>query len=141
MFLNIFNHFLLFILLKIEIINSYIVIPLKCTNTLFFSNLNEYIYINNNNSISEIFTKWVNNTLFTDLIVGDPHQISTSFLSTEEYGFTFYEEFSTKELRELNIKEYNEYTKENSQSIIHTNELNYNFSFWEYLSFEEPLTI
>ena len=139
-FIN-FNHFLLFILLKCKIVHLYIVIPLKSTNTQFFSNLNKGIAINNNNSISEIYTKWVNNTLFADLIVGEPNQIATSFLSTEEYGFTFYEEFSINELKQLNVKEYNEYLKENSNSIVHSNELNYNFSFWEYLSYEEPLTI
>ena len=139
-FIN-FNHFLLFLLLKCKIVHLYIVIPLKSTNTLFFSNFNKGITINNNNSISEIYTKWVNNTLFADLLVGEPNQLATSFLSTEEYGFTFYEEFSTNELKQLNVKEYNEYIKENSNSIVHSNELNYNFSFWEYLSYEEPLTI
>ena len=138
MILKYFNYFLLCLCLQIKIVELYIVIPLKSTDNLYFSKKNKYITINDIDSISKLFTKLVNNTLYTDLIVGEPKQEATAFLSTEEYGFTFYEEFSTKELKELDINKYNEYNLNNSESIVPTDELNFNFSFWEYLSYEEP---
>ena len=138
-----FNKFkqilLLYIFLIDRFVESYIVIPLKSTDYIYFSNRNNYITINNNKAISEIFAKWVNNNLYADLIIGEPNQISTAFLSTEEYGFTYYEEFSTKELKELNVNEYKEYLINNSETVEPSNELNFNFSFWEYLSYEEPI--
>ena len=136
-----FNHLLFFLIIRLTIVELYIVIPLKSTDTKYFSNIKKHITINDKIIISEIFSKWINNTLYTNLIIGEPYQKATAFLSTEEYGFTFYEEYSTKELTELNLNEYNQYLKNNSKSIIPSNELNYNFSFWEYLSFEEPLNI
>ena len=139
MLLKNYNQFLLFIFLIDEFVESYIVFPLKSTDSIYFSNLNNYITINDNKTIMELFSKWVNNNLYTDLIIGEPNQIATAFLSTEEYGFTFYEEFSTKELKELRANEYKEYSINNSKTVMHSNELNFNFSFWEFLSYEEPL--
>ena len=142
MIVNYFNHLLIYLIISLEIVELYIVFPLKSTNTLFLSKIkNEKLTINNKEIIHEIFSKWINITLYIDLLVGDPYQKATTFLSTEEVGFTYYEEFSLKELKELNINDYHEYFKNNSQSITRSNELNYNFSFWEYLSFEEPLYI
>ena len=135
------NYILIYILIKIRIVELYIVIPLKSTDTIYSSKNNEYITINNNKSISQIFSKWTNNYLFTDLIIGEPNQKATAFLSTEDYDFIYYEEYSTNELKELNVNYYNEYSKNNSKSITPSKELNFNFSFWEYLSFEEPLMV
>ena len=121
-----------------KIVELYIVIPLKSTDNLYFSKKSKYITIDDIDSINKLFAKLVNNTLYTDLIVGEPKQEATAFLTTEEYGFYFYEEYSTKELKELDINNYNVYLKNNSESIMPTDELNFNFSFWEYLSYEEP---
>ena len=138
MILKYFNYFLLYLFLQIKVVELYIVIPLKSTDNLYFSKKSKYITIDDIYSISKLFTKLLNNTLYTDLIVGEPKQEATAFLTTEEYGFTFYEEYSTKELKELDINNYNEYLRNKSESIVPSNELNFNFSFWEYLSYEEP---
>ena len=135
------NYILLFFVIKIQIVELYIVIPLKSTDNSYSSEINDYMTINNNKLISNIFSKWVHNYLYTDLIIGEPNQKATAFLSTEEYDFIFYEEYSTNELKELNINHYNEYLRNKSQSIMVSNELNLNFSFWEYLSFEEPFIV
>jgi hypothetical protein len=44
-----------------------------------------------------------------------------------------------KELKELGYLNYNLYSKNKSKTIIHSNELNYDFNFWTYLSYEEVL--
>ena len=138
MLLKYFNYFLLYLFLQIKVVELHIVIPLKSTDNLYFSKKSKYITIDDIYSISKLFEKLVNNTLYTDLIVGEPKQEATAFLTTEEYGFTFYEEYSTKELKELDINYYNEYFRNKSESIVPSNELNFNFTFWEYLSYEEP---
>ena len=131
---------LIYISIFLTYINTYIIIPLKSTDELYFSALSESeLSINNNEKISEIFSKYINNVLYTDLVVGEPNQKATAFLSQDEYGFNFYEEFSTKELKELGSKNYNFYLKNLSKTIIHTDEYNYEHSFWSYLSHEDFL--
>ena len=131
---------LIYISIFLTYINTYIIIPLKSTDELYFSALSESeLSINNNEKNSEIFSKYINNVLYTDLVVGEPNQKATAFLSQDEYGFNFYEEFSTKELKELGSKNYNFYLKNLSKTISHTDGYNYEHSFWSYLSHEDFL--
>ena len=128
---------LLIISIVIEYGMSYIVIPLKSTDDLYFSKLSKNdISINDKEIINEIFNKCIYNILYTDLIIGEPNQKATAFIFQENYGFYFYEEFSTKELKELGSSNYNFYIKNKSETIIHSDELNYEHSFWTYLSYE-----
>ena len=131
---------LLYISILIVNIKSYIVIPLKSTDDLYFSKLSKKdITINNKDIINEIFHKYIFNVLYTDLIIGEPNQKSTAFILQDNFGFYFYEEFSTKELKELGYDNYNFYLKNKSKSIIRSDELSYNQSFWTYLNYEEDL--
>ena len=131
---------LLYISILIVNIKSYIVIPLKSTDDLYFSKLSKKdITINNKDIINEIFHKCIFNVLYTDLIIGEPNQKSTAFILQDNFGFYFYEEFSTKELKELGYDNYNFYLKNKSKSIIRSDELSYNQSFWTYLNYEEDL--
>ena len=91
-------------------IKSYIIIPLKSTDDLYFSQLSQTdLSINNKEKINEIFSKYINNVLYTDLVMGEPNQKATAFLSQDDYGFYYYEEFSTKQLKELGSSNYNFY--------------------------------
>ena len=133
---------LLIISIVIEYGMSYIVIPLKSTDDLYFSKLSKNdISINDKEIINEIFHKSIYNILYTDLIIGEPNQKATAFIFQENHGFYFYEEFSAKELKELGSSNYNFYVKDKSETIIHSDELNYEHSFWTYLSYEELLYI
>ena len=130
----------IYILILIANIKSYIVIPLKSTDDLYFYKLSKKdISISNKNVIHEIFHKYIFNALYTDLTIGEPYQKSTAFIFQDNFGFYFYEEFSTKELKELGVDNYNFYLKNKSESIIQTDEVNYNQTFWTYLSYEEIL--
>ena len=121
-------------------INSYIIIPLKSTDELYFSKLTKTeITLNDKEKIQEIFLKYINNVLYADLLLGEPNQKAVAFLSKDDYGFSFYEEFSTKELKELGAINYNYYLKNKSETIIPTDEYNYEYSFWSYLSHAEFL--
>ena len=121
-------------------INSYVIIPLKSTDELYFSKLlKTEISINDKEKIKEIFLKYINNVLYADFLLGEPNQKAVAFLSQGDYGFSFYEEFSTKELKELGSVNYNFYLKNKSKTIIPTDEYNYEHSFWSYLSYEEFL--
>ena len=132
--------YIFFILIDLNIIQSYIIIPLHSTSDIYLSQIsNEIITINDKEIINKIFSKYINNVLYTDLIIGEPNQKGTAFLSLENFGFSFYEEFSIKELKELGYLNYNSYFKNKSKTIKPTNELNYDFSFWSYLSFEDFL--
>jgi hypothetical protein len=98
---------LLYISILIVNIKSYVVIPLKSTDDLYFSKLSKkYISINDKDIINEIFHKYIFNVLYTDLIIGEPNQKSTAFILQDNFGFYFYEEFSTKELKELGYDNY-----------------------------------
>jgi hypothetical protein len=131
---------LLIISIVIEYGMSYIVIPLKSTDDLYFSKLSKNdISINDKEIINEIFHKCIYNILYTDLIIGEPNQKATAFIFQENHGFYFYEEFSTKELKELGAINYNYYLKNKSETIIPTDEYNYEYSFWSYLSHAEFL--
>ena len=56
-------------------IKSYIIIPLKSTDDLYFSQLSQTdLSINNKEKINEIFSKYINNVLYTDLVMGEPNQ-------------------------------------------------------------------
>ena len=115
---------LLYISILIVNIKSYIVIPLKSTDDLYFSKLSKKnITINNKDIINEIFHKRIFNVLYTDLIIGEPNQKSTAFILQDNFGFYFYEEFSTKELKELRYDNYNFYLKNKSKSINRSDEL------------------
>ena len=119
-------------------IKSYIIIPLKSTDDLYFSQLSQTdLSINNKEKINEIFSKYINNVLYTDLVMGEPNQKATAFLSQDDYGFYYYEEFSTKQLKELGSSNYNFYLKSLSKTICPTDEYNYEYSFWSYLSHED----
>ena len=119
-------------------IKSYIIIPLKSTDDLYFSQLSQTdLSINNKEKINEIFSKYINNVLYTDLVMGEPNQKATAFLSQDDYGFYYYEEFSTKQLKELGSSNYNFYLKSLSKTISPTDEYNYEYSFWSYLSHED----
>ena len=119
---------------------SYIVIPLKSTYDLYFSKLSkDYISINSSEIINQIYFKYIHNVLYTDLTIGEPNQKATSFISHEKHGFLFYEEFSTEELKELGYTNYNKYSTNESNTINPTDEINYDFSFWSYFSYEEIL--
>ena len=121
-------------------INSYIIIPLKSTDELYFSKISKTsISINDKEIIHEIFLKYLNNVLYTDLIIGKPNQKSTTFISQQDYGFTYYEEYSTKELKELGSSNYNSYSKNKSETITQTDSYKYEYSFWSYLSHEDFL--
>ena len=143
MIFNFFAYIRIYILIIILFsTKSYIVIPLKSTDDLYLSKISKKeISIKDTNIINQIMSKYINNVLYTDLIIGDPNQISTAFISTDNFGFSYYEEFETKELKELGNNNYNEYSKSISKSIKPTDELNYDFNFWTYLSYEEPLYI
>ena len=119
---------------------SYIVIPLKSTYDLYFSKLSkDYISINSSEIINQIYFKYIHNVLYTDLTIGEPNQKATAFISHEKHGFLFYEEFSTEELKELGYTNYNKYSTNESNTINPTDEINYDFSFWSYFSYEEIL--
>ena len=130
----------IYILFIFQTIKSYIIIPLKSTDELYISKLSKTsISINDKEIIHEIFLKYVNNVLYTDLLIGEPNQKSTSFLSLKEHAFTYYEEYSTKELTELGCSNYNYYSKDKSKTITQTNSYKYEYSFWSYLSHEDFL--
>ena len=121
-------------------IKSYIIIPLKSTDEIYFQKLSKTsLSINNKEIINEIFLKNLNNVLYTDLIIGEPNQKSTAFISQKDYGFMYYEEYSTKELKELGSSNYNSYSKSNSETISQTHSYKYEHSFWSYLSHEDFL--
>ena len=128
---------LLYISILIIQSNTYIVIPLKSTDNLYISKLPKTISINSKEIINEIFHRYIYNVLYTDLTIGEPNQKATAFIFQDNYGFSFFEEFSMKELEELGYLNYNSYSKNKSKTIIHSNELNYDFNFWTYLSYEE----
>ena len=78
-------------------INSYIIIPLKSTDELYFSKLTKTeITLNDKEKIQEIFLKYINNVLYADLLLGEPNQKAVAFLSKDDYGFSFYEDFQLK---------------------------------------------
>ena len=111
-------------------IKSYIIIPLKSTDEIYFQKLSKTsLSINNKEIIHEIFLKYLNNVLYTDLIIGEPNQKSTTFISQQDYGFMYYEEYSTKELKELGSSNYNSYSKSNSETITQTDSYKYEHSF------------
>ena len=136
-----FNHFQIILIYSSFLflqINSYIIVPLKSTDELYFSKLSQKdLTINNKEKIHEIFLKYLNNVLFSDLLIGEPEQKATSFISQGEHGFMFYEEYSTKELKEIGFQNYNSYSKNKSKTIIPTDTYNYEYSFWSYLSHED----
>ena len=136
-----FNHFQIILIYSSFLflqINSYIIVPLKSTDELYFSKLSKTdLTINNKEKIHEIFLKYLNNVLFTDLLIGEPEQKATSFISQGEHGFMFYEEYSTKELKEIGFQNYNSYSKNKSKTIIPTDTYKYEYSFWSYLSHED----
>ena len=135
MVLNNYQIFLIYIVILKAFIKSYIVIPLKSTDELYFSKLSKaLISINDQEKITKILQKYINNVLYTDLLIGEPNQKAIGFISQNDYGFNFYEEFSTKELMELGSNNYNFYLKANSKTIIPTDEYNYEHSFWSYFS-------
>ena len=135
-----FQILLVYISFLILYIKSYIVIPLKSTDDLYFSKLSiNDITIDNKEIISEIFQKYINNVLYTDLIISEPNQKVTAFILPENFGFYFYEEYSAKELKELGYINYNSFSRDKSETLIHSDELNYNYSFWSYLSYEDFL--
>ena len=113
MIFNFFAYLRIYILIIILFsTKSYIVIPLKSTDDLYLSKISKKeISIKDTNIINQIMSKYINNVLYTDLIIGDPNQISTAFISTDNFGFSYYEEFETKELKELGNNNYNEYSK------------------------------
>ena len=87
-----FQILLVYISFLILYIKSYIVIPLKSTDDLYFSKLSiNDITIDNKEIISEIFQKYINNVLYTDLIISEPNQKVTAFILPEHFGFYFYE--------------------------------------------------
>ena len=126
-----FNHFQIILIYSSFLflqINSYIIVPLKSTDELYFSKLSKTdLTINNKEKIHEIFLKYLNNVLFTDLLIGEPEQKATSFISQGEHGFMFYEEYSTKELKEIGFQNYNSYstspTNNSSKNCITKNTL------------------
>ena len=131
---------LIYILFLIAYVKPFIIIPLKSTDELYFTQLSKAeLLINNKEIINKIFLKYINNVLYTDLYLGEPNQKAIAFLSHNDYGFCFYEEYSTKELIELGANNYNFYSKNKSTTIIPTDEYNYGYSFWSYLSHEEFL--
>ena len=126
-----------FLFLKIK---SYIILPFKSTDEIYFSQLSKNeISINNKEIIKQIFLKHLNNVLYTDLLIGEPIQKATTFLSQEDYGFNFYEEHSIKELTELGSQNYFYFSKNKSKSIISTESYNYEHGFWSYISHEDYL--
>ena len=127
---NKFQIILIYVLFLFSNINPYIIIPLKSTDELYFSKLSKTsISINDKEIIHEIFLKYLNNVLYTNLIIGEHNQKSTTFISQEDYGFMYYEEFSTKEHKELGSSNYNSYSKNNSDTITQTVYINMNTDF------------